>query len=193
MGTSPGVRLAGAAAAIALALGGCAAGDGEADGSMNPPPPSSQAFSAPAGHSHAMDGGPAPEGIQTANNARFPLGARVVLEADHMPGMQNAPATIAGAFRSTAYSVDYTPTDGAPAVKDHKWIVQEEVQDASDRPLDIGDTAVMTATHMPGMEGANATISKVWTGTVYMVDYQADGMTMKNHKWVVEDEIRPAR
>ncbi|MGO1258791.1 MAG: DUF1541 domain-containing protein, partial [Brachybacterium sp.] len=28
--------------------------------------------------------------------------------------------------------------------------------------------------------------------TVYMVDLEIDGMTMTNHKWVVESEIEPA-
>ncbi|MGO2984011.1 MAG: DUF1541 domain-containing protein, partial [Brevibacterium aurantiacum] len=28
--------------------------------------------------------------------------------------------------------------------------------------------------------------------TVYMVDLDMDGMTMTNHKWVVEDEVQPA-
>ena len=28
--------------------------------------------------------------------------------------------------------------------------------------------------------------------TVYMVDYETDGMKMTNHKWVVESEIQPA-
>ncbi|WP_372698795.1 YdhK family protein [Arthrobacter sp. JSM 101049] len=139
-----------------------------------------------------MDGGPAPEGIEKAADPRFPVGTDVILKADHMPGMMNAPATIAGAFQTTAHAVDYEPTDGAAVVEDHKWVVQEELQDVGDQPLEVGDDAVMTADHMPAMKGATATVSQVWTGTVYMVDYQVDGMTMTNHKWVVEDEIQPA-
>lgn len=49
----------------------------------------------------------------------------------------------------------------------------------------------MTADHMEGMEGVTATIASSTDGTVYVVDYEADGMTMTNHKWVVESEIEP--
>ena len=51
---------------------------------------------------------------------------------------------------------------------------------------------VLTADHMNGMEGAEATIDSATEETVYMVDYEADGMMMTNHKWVVESEIEPA-
>ena len=45
---------------------------------------------------------------------------------------------------------------------------------------------------MEGMKGAQATIASSTDETVYMVDYESDGMTMTNHKWVVESEIKPA-
>ena len=45
---------------------------------------------------------------------------------------------------------------------------------------------------MEGMDGAKATIASSTDETVYMVDYEADGMRMTNHKWVVESEIQPA-
>ena len=45
---------------------------------------------------------------------------------------------------------------------------------------------------MEGMKGAKAIIDSSTDETVYMVDYEADGMMMTNHKWVVESEIRPA-
>ena len=45
---------------------------------------------------------------------------------------------------------------------------------------------------MKGMKGAKATIASSTDETVYMVDYEAGGMKMTNHKWVVESEIKPA-
>ena len=45
---------------------------------------------------------------------------------------------------------------------------------------------------MKGMKGAKATIASSTDETVYMVDYESDGMTMTNHKWVVESELKPA-
>ncbi len=140
---------------------------------------------------HKMDGGPAPEGIAEAASPAHPVGSEVTLTADHMPGMDGATATITGAFDTTTYAVDYTPTTGGEPVKDHKWVVHEELQDAGDAPLQVGDTAVMEAEHMAGMKGAEATVASVTDETVYMVDYTADGMTMTNHKWVVESEIQP--
>lgn len=39
---------------------------------------------------------------------------------------------------------------------------------------------------MSSMDGVTATTAS-WTGeTVYVVDYEADGLAVANHKWVVE-------
>jgi hypothetical protein len=141
---------------------------------------------------HPADGGPAPEGIAEADNPTYPVGTEVVLTADHMAGMDGATATISGAFDTYTYSVSYTPTDGGAPVVDHKWVVQEELADAGDERLEDGATVTLTADHMAGMDGAEATIDSSTDETVYMVDYEADGMTMTNHKWVTESEIRPA-
>ena len=42
------------------------------------------------------------------------------------------------------------------------------------------------------MDGAEATIDRSTDENVYMVDFEADGMEMTNHKWVVESEIQPS-
>src|SRR5699024_5347453 len=60
-------------------------------------------------HDHDPDGGPAPEGIQEATDPRYAVGETVILNTDHMPGMDGAEATISGAFDTTTYSVSYTP------------------------------------------------------------------------------------
>lgn len=145
-----------------------------------------------AGHQHNPDGGPAPEGIVEANDPTYPVGSTVTLTADHMPGMQGSEATITGAFDTTAYSVTYTPTSGGEPVVDHKWVVQEELQNPGEPPLPDGTEVVLTADHMAGMQGAEATIESSTDETVYMVDVEADGMKMTNHKWVVESEVQPA-
>ena len=64
------------------------------------------------GHDHPADGGQPPAGIAAEENPTYPVDTEVVLTADHMPGMEGAEATIAGAFDTTTYSVSYTPTDG---------------------------------------------------------------------------------
>ena len=87
--------------------------------------------------------------------------------------------------------MSYTPTDGGDPVTNHKWVVQEELEGVGDEDLAPGDTAVMTADHMPGMQGAEATVDASTDETVYMVDIDSPDMTMKRHKWVVESEIQP--
>lgn len=54
--------------------------------------------------------------------------SKVVLEAEHMPGMKGATATIDSAERTTVYMVTYTPTTGGEPVKNHKWLVENEIQ-----------------------------------------------------------------
>ncbi|UUA90391.1 YdhK family protein [Corynebacterium genitalium ATCC 33030] len=145
------------------------------------------------GHEHAEDGGPAPEGMTEAADPTYPVGTEVILAADHMPGMDGAKATIVGAFDGTyTYAISYDPTDGGERVTNHKWVVQQELEDAGEERLADGTEKVVTAEHMKGMKGATATIDSSTDETVYMVDVEADGMTMKNHKWVVESEIKPA-
>lgn len=145
-----------------------------------------------ADHDHAPDGGPPPEGIADAEDPQYAVGSEVILDTDHMPGMEGTTATVVGAFDTYTYSVTYTPTDGGDDVVDHRWVVQEELADVGGDRLDDGDTAVLEATHMSGMQGAEATVDSSTDETVYMVDFEADGMTMTNHKWVTESEILPA-
>lgn len=178
----------------ALVLTGCGTG-GQDQGS---PAPSeshqSHNTSSPdsGGMEHPMDGGPAPAGIEKAASPRYPVGTEVRLTADHMEGMDGAKATIVGAFDTYTYAVNFTPTTGGEPVKDHKWVVQEELEDAGDQRLADGTEVTLEAEHMQGMKGAKATIASSTDQTVYMVDYESDGMQVTNHKWVVESEIQPA-
>ena len=144
------------------------------------------------GHDHPVDGGAPPAGIEEAEDPTYPVGTEVILTADHMPGMDGATATISGAFDTTTYSVSYTPTDGGEPVTDHRWVVHEELVDPGKAPLPGGTKVVLKAEHMSGMKGAEATIVYSTEETVYMVDLTVDGMTMTNHKWVTESEIKPA-
>ena len=178
----------------ALVFTGCSTGGGQDQGT---PSTTSQheghgSSSDSGGMEHPMDGGPAPEGIETAASPTYPVGTEVTLTADHMEGMDGANATIVGAFDTYTYAVNFTPTTGGEPVKDHKWVVQEELKDAGDQRLADGTEVTLEAEHMKGMKGAKATIASSTDQTVYMVDYEADGMTMTNHKWVVESEIQPA-
>ena len=178
----------------ALVFTGCSTGGGQDQGT---PSTTSQheghgSSSDSGGMEHPMDGGPAPEGIETAASPTYPVGTEVTLTADHMEGMDGANATIAGAYDTYTYAVDFTPSAGGEPVKDHKWVVQQEIKDAGDERLADGTEVTLEAEHMEGMKGAKATIASSTEETVYMVDYESDGMTMTNHKWVTESEIQPA-
>ncbi|WP_406605733.1 YdhK family protein [Corynebacterium kroppenstedtii] len=155
-------------------------------------PSDSQDNDAHQGMDHSMDGGGAPEGITVDAHPTYPVGSTVTLTADHMKGMKGATATIAGAFSTYTYEVDYTPTDGGKPVKNHKWVVQQEIKDAGTERIPDGTEVTIEADHMKGMKGAKGKIVSSTDQTVYMVNYEADGMKVTNHEWVVEDEIKPA-
>ena len=169
-----------------LALAGCSGAEDEAG------PTESQSEDAHGGMEHPMDGGPVPEGMTEAADPEYPVGSEVTLTADHMEGMNGAPATVVGAYDTYTYAIDYTPTTGGEPVTDHKWVVQEELEDSGDDRLAEGAEVTVDADHMEGMDGASATIASSTDETVYVVDYEADGMEMTNHKWVVESEMQPA-
>ena len=210
---APTIRFTAVAAALGLALAGCSTANddtresggedshgnhesasNEAGGADHEDTDSSESGHESGGHKgHAADGGDPPEGIKKAADPKFDVGDTVVLSADHMPGMKGAEATVSGAFDTTTYSISYTPTDGGDPVKDHKWVVHEELKDPGKAPLKKGDKATVNADHMPGMKGAEATIDSATDETVYMVDIKTDEMEMTNHKWVVESEMKPAK
>lgn len=132
-----------------------------------------------------------PAGLTEAENPTFKVGSQAIIQADHMPGMKGAAATIVGAYDTTAYVVTYTPTTGGEPVKDHKWVIHQELKDAAEKPFEPGSEVVIEADHMPGMKGATGKIESAEATTVYMVDYTptTGGDVVKNHKWVTESEL----
>lgn len=173
---------------VAVVLAGCAGDNADEDS----PAGSSQEHGEHGGMDHPADGGPVPEGMTEATDPAYPVDTEVTLAADHMEGMDGATATIVGAYDTYTYSVDYTPTTGGDPITDHRWVVQEELADAGDERLADGTEVTLAAAHMDGMNGATATVASSTEETVYVVDFEAGGMTMTNHKWVVESEIQPA-
>lgn len=135
--------------------------------------------------------GEVPEGIKKAENPTFKVGSKAIIHADHMEGMNGAEATIAGAYDTTVYTISYDPTTGGERVTNHKWIIHEEIKDASDKPYEPGDKVVVEADHMEGMKGATAVVDSAEQTTVYMVDYTptTGGAKVTNHKWVTESEL----
>lgn len=56
-------------------------------------------------------------------------GTEVTTLADHMKGMKGAKAKIESAKQTTIYMVDYVPTTGGDEVKNHKWVVEDELSE----------------------------------------------------------------
>lgn len=192
-----------AAAVLAVVLAGCGAKNGgheamnvenhgaasNAEGNTAAPG-GEAANSAHEGMHHGSD--ELPDDMVAAQNPAFPVGSRAKLQAGHMPGMEGAEATIAGAYATTVYSVSYTPTTGGERVTNHEWVVHEEIDGAGSEPYKPGDEVVLDAEHMAGMDGAVATIDTAEQITVYAVDYVPvdGGEPVKNHRWVTESELK---
>jgi Protein of unknown function (DUF1541) len=136
--------------------------------------------------------GEVPEGLKEAENPKYPVGSKAIIQSDHMKGMKSAEATIVGAYDTTVYTVSYTPTTGGERVEDHEWIIHEELMDPGAEPLEPGAKAKTEAVHMEGMAGAPLEIDSAEQTTVYMVDFTTtDGEKVTNHKWVTESELLP--
>lgn len=179
---------------LILILGAC----GNTDGANPESTPSTQTSGNMDGMDHGSmnhsGSGEVPEGLKAAENPTYPVGTQAIIESDHMPGMKGAQATIVGAYDTTVYTISYTPTHGGPEVKNHKWVIQEELKDAGKEPLQSGTKVVVNADHMEGMEGATAVIDSAEQTTVYMVDFTSTtGKEVKNHKWVTESELSPVQ
>jgi hypothetical protein len=133
------------------------------------------------------------EALTPAANPKYPVGTQVILETDHMPGMQGAKGVVSGAYETTLYAVDYTTSAGTQ-VKDHRWVIAEEIENSAGKAFQVGDTVTLAAKgHMEGMGGAGvqAVIAQVAPGLAYMVDYDStDGSArVTNHQWVAEFEL----
>ena len=138
--------------------------------------------------------GEVPEGLKEVENPKYPVGSKAIIEFDHMKGMNGAEATIVGAYDTTVYTVSYTPTTGGERVKDHEWIIHEELMDPGAEPLEPGAEAKTEAAHMEGMAGTTLVIDSTEQTTVYMVDFTTtDGEKVTNHKWVTESELLPVK
>ncbi|KHF32902.1 hypothetical protein CM49_04894 [Paenibacillus sp. P1XP2] len=139
---------------------------------------------------HHSDSGEVPKGLREAEHPTYHVGDTVVIHAKHMAGMDGATGKVVGAYDTVAYSVTYTPTDGGKPVRNHKWVIQEEIKDAGNQ-LGAGTERDIGSRSYGRHDGAQATIETADRTTVYMVDYipTNGGAPVTNHKWVVEREL----
>ena len=67
------------------------------------------------------------EEIENAGDEPFQPGDKVVLNAEHMEGMDGATAVIDSAEETTVYMIDYTDTETREKVTYHKWVTESEL------------------------------------------------------------------
>ncbi|TCI63240.1 YdhK family protein [Exiguobacterium sp. SH0S2] len=180
---------------IALSLSGLlAACGGDEEATSNETDMGEQMEETMDGTDHSgmdMSGsGDVPGDLTAAEDPEHAVGDTAIITEAHMPGMEGAEATIVGAYDTFVYSISYDPMQGGERVDDHKWIIHEEIEDATASPYKIGDEVDVEAEHMEGMDGTTATIDSVEETTVYMIDFTLEsGEKVTNHKWVTEDEL----
>src|SRR5699024_8506062 len=65
------------------------------------------------------------------------------------------------------------------------------IEEAEDPTYPVGTEVILTADHMPGMDGATATISGAFDTTTYSVSYTPTegGAPVTDHRWVVHEEL----
>lgn len=76
------------------------------------------------------------------------------------------------------------PADGGP--------VPEGMREATDPLYPVGSGVMLAADHMPGMDGATATIVGAYDTYTYAVDYTptTGGDPVSDHRWVVHEELQ---
>ena len=91
-----------------------------------------------------------------AEDPAYPVGAEVIMLADHMPGMAGAAARVSGAFDTVLYAINYTNADTGEEVLWHRWVIHEEIQGSGDEPWKGGDQVILLPGHISGMGGEGA-------------------------------------
>lgn len=112
---------------------------------------------------------------ESADDAAQETGETMVDSTDHTAHTDHAEHEGHGAH-------DH-PEDGGPA--------PAGIAEAENPTYPVGTEVILTADHMPGMDGAEATISGAFNTTTYAVSYTPTdgGQPVENHKWVVHEEL----
>ncbi|RHW37388.1 DUF1541 domain-containing protein [Neobacillus notoginsengisoli] len=72
--------------------------------------------------------------------------------------------------------------------------VPEGLKEAANPKYKVGSKAIINTDHMPGMQGATATITGVFDTTAYVVSYTptTGEKRVMGHKWVIREELDDA-
>ena len=140
-----------------------------------------------------MHGTPAPKSLKLARHPKFKKGSRVIIKANHMPGMKGAKGVVVGAYRTNLYEVNYYPTNHGKEVMDHKWITRPEIKASRKGRIKVGERVTLKANHMKYMYGAKAKVVAIHRGPAYMINYhqnlKGNHALVTNHKWIAQDEL----
>ncbi|OUL10378.1 hypothetical protein B0533_03275 [Sedimentibacter sp. SX930] len=76
-------------------------------------------------------------------------------------------------------------------VHDDSGVIPEGLMEAENPTYKVGDSVIMQAGHMEGMEGAEATIIGAFDTVAYEVSYDPTNgdPRVENHQWVIQEEI----
>ncbi|PTQ79872.1 uncharacterized protein DUF1541 [Trichococcus patagoniensis] len=79
-------------------------------------------------------------------------------------------------------------------VHDDSGVIPEGLMEAENPTYKVGDSVIIQAGHMEGMEGAEATIVGAFDTIVYEVSYDPTNgdPRVENHQWVIQEEIMDA-
>jgi hypothetical protein len=68
----------------------------------------------------------------------------------------------------------------------------EGIKEEANPTYKVGGKAIITEDHMPGMDGAEATIVGAYDTVVYSLSYDPTngGPRVENHKWVIHEELK---
>lgn len=119
------------------------------------------------------------------------------------------PTTLALSACSTADETETTSSESSSSVEefssmeesdmghmmhDDSGEIPDGLEDAQNPTYAVGDTVILESGHMPGMEGAEATIVGAFDTVAYEVSYDPTNgeERVENHKWVVHEEIAEA-
>ncbi|SHE28575.1 LysM domain-containing protein [Atopostipes suicloacalis DSM 15692] len=74
---------------------------------------------------------------------------------------------------------------------DESGEIPEGLEVAENPMYEVGESVILQHGHMPGMEGAEATVSGVFATTAYEVSFNPTngGEREENHRWVIHEEI----
>lgn len=103
-------------------------------------------------------------------------------EADNADPTETTVTTAATSADEDHGAHDHPADGGAPPAG---------IEQAADPTYPAGTEVLLTADHMPGMEGAEATISGAFDTTTYSVSYTPanGGAPVTDHRWVVHEEL----